>query len=142
MVDYEKDPLEKLLKTVCDRCGDCCAAPYAVFLEEEDVERICSAANMQQEEFRRLLVDAENRLLRKIIEGIEYCIFFNEERKLCNIYEYRPNACRRFLCFGNPETAHLPWESKTAVLNSKKLAEKGVGTDGKGEQKEEDETSR
>jgi len=69
----------------CVRCGACCQK-YAVELNKEDLKRF-SPSEIE------ILEDGRKRLKRKK-SGV--CIFYDPVRRLCKIYERRPDSCRTF----------------------------------------------
>lgn len=83
------------LKFTCSGCGDCCTgAPGYVWVNKEETQAIADLLKMDLEEFR-------DTYARKI--GIRYslkefpngdCVFFDSEKRNCNVYEARPRQCK------------------------------------------------
>ena len=71
----------------CKGCGACCFMDYGgVFLVPKDVKRL-------PPEFVRY----NSRLKTVVTEPFgEHCIAFDPVKRVCTIYENRPNKCRNF----------------------------------------------
>jgi|Deesub1362B_J571_1020462.scaffolds.fasta_scaffold00013_196 Fe-S-cluster containining protein len=69
----------------CLRCGECCRR-YAVELHEGEVERF------QRDEVE--ILDNGRRRIKRRFDG--FCIFYDEKKRICRIYENRPDSCRIF----------------------------------------------
>lgn len=71
----------------CSRCGECCT-PFIPITNKEYkiIKKYIKDNDIQKEN----LIDGENVYVR--------CCFYNRKEKKCNIYEVRPEVCRRFKC--------------------------------------------
>lgn len=75
----------------CTRCGECCLNTRMELLPE-DIERI-EALGYRLTDFAEY--DEEGGVWRlRNING--HCVFFDENSKLCKIYEHRPIGCRLY----------------------------------------------
>ncbi len=83
------------LRFTCSECGDCCTGFSGyVWVNKEEMEKLAGMLDLEFDEFERLYT-------RKI--GIRYslkefpngsCVFFDEEKRNCQVYEGRPRQCR------------------------------------------------
>jgi uncharacterized protein len=84
------------LRFTCTGCGKCCTGPSgAVYLSEQDVERLCRALNISRSEFVEAytqLSDSELALADK--PSSSECAFL--DGKACSVYEARPVQCRTY----------------------------------------------
>jgi Fe-S-cluster containining protein len=79
------------VKFKCTVCGLCCIDTKMELLPE-DIERI-ETLGYRLEDFA--VFDEESGVWRlRNVNG--HCVFFNEETKLCKIYENRPIGCRLY----------------------------------------------
>ncbi|TQR34538.1 zinc/iron-chelating domain-containing protein [Campylobacter sp. MIT 99-7217] len=88
-------------ESACKACGGkCCTGESGyIFADEEELEKIRIFLNLEKEEFQK-------SFLKKI--GIKYsfkevkfedgfaCIFFDQNKRNCSIYEFRPRQCKTF----------------------------------------------
>jgi Fe-S-cluster containining protein len=81
----------------CTGCGDCCTgAPGAVWLDDEDVDRLAAYLGFTTWEFegRHVRKVAGRRSLLEKFNGD--CEFFDREKRSCGVYDGRPTQCRTF----------------------------------------------
>jgi len=77
----------------CDKCekNHICCKDYGVTLSKEEAERI---------EYKKIVPLTENGLILGYVFAIKKkdgsCVYLKNNR--CEIYDKRPNACRRFNC--------------------------------------------
>lgn len=72
----------------CDGCGACCRqTPLPPFQPGEAVRRSIPD-DLMQAVHERIQAELEFSLIP--------CVWFDEASNLCQHYEYRPDACRRF----------------------------------------------
>lgn len=71
----------------CSRCGECCT-PFIPITNKEykTIKKYIEKNNIECEE----QVEGNNVYIK--------CCFYNRKEKKCNIYEVRPEVCRRFKC--------------------------------------------
>ncbi|TEY03524.1 YkgJ family cysteine cluster protein [Campylobacter sp. US33a] len=88
-------------ENACEKCGGkCCIGESGnIFANKDELEAIAKFLNLNFEDF-------EQGFLRKV--GLKYsfqevrfeegfaCIFFDQNRRKCSIYELRPSQCRTF----------------------------------------------
>ncbi|MCH5336073.1 MAG: YkgJ family cysteine cluster protein [Campylobacter sp.] len=85
----------------CKECGGkCCIGESGnIFANKEELELLRQHLNLDEQEF-------SSKFLRKVgfrtsfkeleFEGGYACIFFDQVKKNCKIYKYRPSQCRTF----------------------------------------------
>ena len=79
----------------CTQCGNCCTgAPGAVWVGDDDVERIAEHTGKSVGEIRLF----HTRLIANRVSLTEYgngdCTFFDGAARRCTIYPVRPEQCR------------------------------------------------
>tara|TARA_B110000858_G_scaffold60691_1_gene70575 strand:+ start:59 stop:568 length:510 start_codon:yes stop_codon:yes gene_type:complete len=80
-------------ETDCLKCARCCRATGPL-LTKQDITRISGKQGMKPAEFERtyLKKDEDGDWVMKSLP----CPFLDRNTNACNIYEYRPKACREF----------------------------------------------
>ena len=83
------------LKFTCTGCGNCCTgAPGAVWVEDEEIERIAEHLGKSVGEVRLM----HTRPWRNRVTLTEFangdCTFFDGNTRRCSIYPVRPTQCR------------------------------------------------
>ncbi|MFW9929713.1 MAG: YkgJ family cysteine cluster protein [Candidatus Thorarchaeota archaeon] len=73
----------------CNNCGDCCKGN--ILISESDIEIIKTFIGIQ----RKFFVD-KTLLGFKLRTFNNNCIFHDDIGKKCNIYNYRPEVCRKY----------------------------------------------
>lgn len=84
------------LRFECTGCGQCCTgAPGAVWVTEEEVEKMAAVKNMLLRDFKKHFVRTlDGRLsLNEDPKNFD-CVFLKNKR--CTIYEARPLQCKTF----------------------------------------------
>ena len=73
----------------CSRCGECCG--LFIPFNEEDINRI-----------KKYVKDHNIKQFNRVdkLKGTfkAHCCFYDEDKKICTIYEVRPFACKDFIC--------------------------------------------
>lgn len=111
MASQPKEPWYKDgLKFNCSGCGDCCTGePGYVWFNRTEGKAIAEHLEMDVDEFY-------SNYARKI--GIRYslkefsngdCVFFDNEKRNCQIYEYRPAQCRTWPFWGSNLKSKESW---------------------------------
>jgi uncharacterized protein len=72
----------------CSRCGVCCQETD-MLLSTRDIKRL-EKQGYSQELFVRF--DGEGYALLRNRQG--HCVFYNPEKKMCDVYGFRPSGCR------------------------------------------------
>jgi Fe-S-cluster containining protein len=83
------------LKFECSQCGDCCTgAPGFVWVNNAEIEALAANVGLAVEAFEDQYVRRVGvRKSLKEFPGGD-CVFFNTEKRNCNVYEARPRQCR------------------------------------------------
>ena len=74
----------------------CCSKRYGVTLSRKEIKQFRAKTLTTLSENRRLL--GHVFVLNKNENGM--CVYWDEETKMCNIYEKRPEACKNYDCTG------------------------------------------
>lgn len=88
--------------SACEACGgNCCVGESGyIWVGKNEIEVLASFLNMAENEFiDKYLVKVGYRfsLQEKYHEELKHCcIFFDENKKQCGVYEARPTQCRTF----------------------------------------------
>ena len=99
------------LRFECTQCGGCCTgAPGYVWVNREDIAAMAKALQLEVAEF-------EKRYIRRIgirKSLIEFangdCVFFDTERRVCQLYEARPRQCRTWPFWASNLGTQARWE--------------------------------
>jgi uncharacterized protein len=99
------------LKFSCTACGCCCTgAPGFVWVNKAEIGAMAKAIGLDVEEFERRYVRIVG--IRKSL--VEYangdCVFFDGERRNCQIYEARPRQCRTWPFWPSNLTSPANWD--------------------------------
>lgn len=88
--------------SACAECeGACCTgASGYIWVKREEIENISKYLDLTVEDFAKMyLKKVKHRysLIEKLIAENNYaCIFFDESKSRCSIYDVRPTQCRTF----------------------------------------------
>jgi hypothetical protein len=84
----------------CSKCpGYCCSYDW-IEVTKRDVERLAKhhgiAVTAARDRFTKLVDDGKTRVLRHKQDHIfkTTCMFFDQDKRCCSIYEGRPSVCR------------------------------------------------
>lgn len=79
----------------CTQCGACCTGgPGAVFLSEEDMDRLTSYLQMEKDTFLQDYTHRVQGEISLIEKDHTDCIFLKDNR--CSVHEARPTQCRTY----------------------------------------------
>jgi Fe-S-cluster containining protein len=86
---------QKGLHFQCTGCGDCCTgAPGYVWVNKAEIEALAELLKMDVDKFQKKYV----RLIGIRKSLLEFkngdCVFFDNERRGCKVYDARPSQCR------------------------------------------------
>jgi len=78
----------------CTHCGKCCYTPGAgLYLEKEDMDRICKHLGWTMKKLKRLCRYDKNLKTWALKQP---CPFYDEDEKRCKIYSVRPLTCTQY----------------------------------------------
>jgi Fe-S-cluster containining protein len=99
------------LRFECTRCGSCCKRPGAVFLREQEVDRIASHLGATREALRAHHVrpDEDHGWIIDVPDG-EACPFLRDD--LCIIHEAKPDQCRAYPFWWEILSSKRRWEQE------------------------------
>ena len=113
------------LPSACASCGGrCCIGESGyIWVNYKEIEAIANFLNLSIEDFaQKYLIRAKNRYSLKEFKVKELgyvCTFFDIEKRVCKIYDVRPNQCRTFPFWEQfkTDTKELIKECPGVVLN-------------------------
>lgn len=74
-----------------------------VRVSRDDIRRLSRHLGLSVPEFeRRHVVEVTRQGEKRIKEGYKTCQFLDEDRR-CSVYEARPNDCRGYVCWNQPD---------------------------------------
>ena len=79
----------------CTGCGDCCTgAPGYVWINKSEIERLAALLKTSVEKFEKKYVRQIG--IRKSLIELAHgdCVFFDNQRRCCQVYDARPRQCR------------------------------------------------
>jgi len=104
-----------LAQKTCKRCGTCCTKnPPALHKQDLDLintKKISFTHLITYRKGKPLFDNVKNKVIRLGQEIIKLktkpqntsCIFYNKEKKSCEIYKFRPIECRKLKCWDTDE---------------------------------------
>jgi Fe-S-cluster containining protein len=99
-LDGEECQLKGMTPIECFRCGICCQR-YRPKLTLDEAEEIAQKRGMDTERFLGEYVQKDSRsgelLLRRSRNGCAFLCWDQDGRARCDIYPFRPKACRNFV---------------------------------------------
>lgn len=100
------------LRFQCTGCGDCCTgAPGFVWVNQEEIDAIAAQIKMDVDEFERKYV-RKIGVRRSLVEFDNgSCVFFDEEKRNCKVYEARPRQCRTWPWWSSNIRTEEHWEA-------------------------------
>jgi Fe-S-cluster containining protein len=95
----------------CTACGDCCTgAPGYVWVNKAEIQAMADHLKMEVAKFEKKYV----RLIGIRKSLIEFangdCVFFDNKRRCCKIYEARPRQCRTWPFWDSNLNSRELWE--------------------------------
>lgn len=99
------------LKFSCTGCGDCCTgAPGYVWVNKAEIEALAKAIGVDVDEFERRYVRKVG-IRKSLIEwGNGDCIFFDGDRRMCQVYDVRPRQCRTWPFWTSNLASRQSWD--------------------------------
>ncbi len=94
--DFSFNPL------ACNSCeGNCCRGESGyIWVKYSEIEKIAKVLDMSLEDFAKIYLRKVGHryslVERKLGDGDFGCIFFDEVKRACKIYEARPLQCRTY----------------------------------------------
>ncbi|MFN3568301.1 MAG: YkgJ family cysteine cluster protein [Caldimicrobium sp.] len=81
---------------VCQRCGECCKGESTVSLSDGEIQNIAQYLRISVDDFLKnfIVFKGSSRKEMKINNG--YCIFFDQEKRLCKIHPVKPKKCKEW----------------------------------------------
>jgi Fe-S-cluster containining protein len=104
------------LRFKCTGCGDCCTgAPGFVWVNGEEIEQLAELIGVSVENFedtytRKIGI---RRSLKEFPNGS--CVFFDEERRTCDVYTARPRQCRTWPFWNSNIKTEAAWKETCSV---------------------------
>jgi Fe-S-cluster containining protein len=104
------------LKFECTQCGDCCTGgPGFVWVTAPEIEDLANHLGESVEEFEARFVRkvGVRKSLREYSNGD--CVFFDNQRRCCNVYEARPKQCRTWPFWDSNLKSPAAWKQTCEV---------------------------
>jgi Fe-S-cluster containining protein len=100
------------LRFRCAGCGGCCTGePGYVWVNKAEIEALAAAIHGDAEQFEQRYV----RLIGIRRSLVEFpngdCVFFDGERRTCQVYEVRPRQCRTWPFWESNLRTPQTWEA-------------------------------
>jgi Fe-S-cluster containining protein len=88
----------------CLKCPAlCCRMAGYVRVSRSDIRRLAQFLKISVPEFeRRHIVEVTKKGEKRIKEGYKTCQFLDADRR-CTVYDGRPNDCRGYVCWNQPD---------------------------------------
>ena len=104
------------LRFKCTGCGDCCTgAPGYVWVTNDEIATLADGIQVEVEFFEKNYVRRVG--IRKSL--VEFpngdCVFFDNESRKCQVYEYRPRQCRTWPFWDSNLKSPEAWEATCEV---------------------------
>jgi Fe-S-cluster containining protein len=99
------------LRFQCTGCGACCTgAPGYVWVNKAEIKAIASVLRLDVEEFEMRYVRRVGirKSLVELADGD--CVFFDSDRRMCQVYEVRPRQCRTWPFWASNLRTTETWE--------------------------------
>ena len=85
-------------KKLCDSCGkkNCCTDFAEPMLFPSDLDRLTRAQKLTADIINEVVIEDTSIKTLKRKTNSNTCVFWDEDKKICSIYENRPFDCRMF----------------------------------------------
>ncbi|MDN3503995.1 MAG: YkgJ family cysteine cluster protein [Rhabdochlamydiaceae bacterium] len=102
---------EKGLKFKCTQCGKCCTGePGYVWLDQDDIERLCSHFGLERDVFLNRYAKKIGRRYSLLEDHNNYdCVLLKDNQ--CSAYNARPKQCKKFPWWESYITSQKAWDS-------------------------------
>ncbi|CZE48350.1 YkgJ family cysteine cluster protein [Campylobacter geochelonis] len=85
----------------CEVCkGNCCIGDSGyIWIDEAESARLAAFLGLSVEEFKAKFTDKfgiRYSIKEREFEGGYACVFFDEIKRCCSVYEFRPKQCKTF----------------------------------------------
>lgn len=93
--EYEFNPQK------CDECGGkCCTGESGyIWISTEEIKNLAGFLGLEEDEFRSKFLQKcgyKFSIKEKFYKDGYACVFFDEIKQNCSIYQFRPKQCRSF----------------------------------------------
>jgi Fe-S-cluster containining protein len=98
------------LRFQCTGCGDCCTgAPGYVWINKAEIGAMSCVLRISAAEFEKRYVRQVG--IRKSLVELPNgdCVFFDSDRRCCQIYEVRPRQCRTWPFWASNLSSPQSW---------------------------------
>jgi uncharacterized protein len=99
------------LRFQCTGCGDCCTGePGYVWINKAEIQAMSVLLRISMEDFQKRYVRliGVRKSLIELANGD--CIFFDNDRRCCQIYEARPRQCRTWPFWSSNMSSPRSWQ--------------------------------
>ncbi len=99
------------LPFACQGCGGCCTGePGYVWVEPEEIFALARRLKIDLAEFEQKYVRREGRRLSLCEHSNGDCVFYDNEKTCCTVYEDRPRQCRTWPFWASNLRTPEDWE--------------------------------
>ena len=110
--DSEEPWYREGLQFTCSGCGDCCTgAPGWVWVNKEEIAAIAEQVGEEDiAQFEKMYVRSVG--IRKSLKEFPNgdCVFFDSEKRNCQVYEARPRQCRTWPFWDSNLKSEATWK--------------------------------
>ena len=99
------------LRFLCTGCGDCCTgAPGYVWINKAEIKAMSALLQVSMVDFQKRYVRliGKRKSLTELANGD--CVFFDNLRRCCQIYEARPRQCRTWPFWSSNISSPQSWQ--------------------------------
>jgi len=85
-------------KKLCDNCTQqgCCTSSASPLLFQDDLEKLRNTGKSEEEYIQYIEIKGKKFKALKKKRNSNICIFWDEEKEKCSVYDKRPFECRAF----------------------------------------------
>ena len=100
------------LRFECTGCGNCCTgAPGYVWVNQAEIKALADHLDLPVAQFEKKYV-RKIGVRRSLKEFANYdCVFFDNQSRKCNVYEFRPRQCRTWPFWKSNLRTPEAWEA-------------------------------
>ena len=88
----------KYFQKLCETCShqECCTKSASPLLFEDDLKKLKTLGKPEEEYVELIKIDGKNFKALKKKEDSKTCVFWDDEKQMCSVYDKRPFECRAY----------------------------------------------